>query len=857
MHCLRCSSSLSVQNPYHHSYSFSFLLVFVVLILFYPAFSISVNTLSSTETLTISSNRTIVSPGDDFELGFFKPGSSSLWYLGIWYKKVPDRTYVWVANRDNPLSNSTGTLKISGNNLVLFGRSDKPVWSTNLTRGNVRPPVMAELLANGNFVIRYSKNDQGGFLWQSFDFPTDTLLPQMKLGWDLKRGLNRFLRSWKSLDDPSSGDFSYKLETRGFPEFYLWKNDIPIHRSGPWDGTRISGVPEEQQLNYMVYNFTENREEVAYTFLMTNSSIYSRLTLSHSGFFQRLTSIPPAWGWSVLWSSPMDRPCDYYQFCGPYSYCDTSTSPMCNCIRGLNPWSMQQWDLKDGSSGCVRRTPLSCSGDGFVPLKKMKLPDTTMTIVDRRIGVKECKEKCLRNCNCTAYAKADITNGGVGCVIWTGELVDIRNYVVGGQDLYVRMAAADLGEESNLTRKMIGLILGVSIVVLLCFIAFCFWKRRQKRAKAITTPLVYQRRNQDLLMNSVVIPSRRHLSEESTEEDLELPLMDFKAVVMATSNFCESNKLGEGGFGIVYKGRLLDGQEIAVKRLSEMSHQGTREFKNEVNLIARLQHINLVRILGCCFDAKEKMLIYEYLENLSLDTYLFDKTQSSKLNWQKRFEIINGIARGLLYLHQDSRCMIIHRDLKASNVLLDKDMIPKISDFGMARIFARDEEEATTRRIVGTYGYMSPEYAMDGIYSVKSDVFSFGVLVLEIVSGQRNRGFYISNEENNLLGYVWRNWKEGKGPEIIDPTVVNSSSSSPSTFRPEDVLRCIQIGLLCVQEHAEDRPLMSSVVLMLGSETSTIPQPKQPGYCVGRSPLEHDDESRTVNQYTASVIEGR
>nr|ADQ37382.1 unknown [Arabidopsis lyrata] len=852
-----------VRNLYHHSYTFSFLLVLVVLILFYPAFSISVNTLSSTETLTISSNRTIVSPGDDFELGFFKTGSSSLWYLGIWYKKVPDRTYVWVANRDNPLSEPIGTLKISGNNLVLLDHSNKLVWSTNLTRGSMRSPVVAELLANGNFVMRYYNNDRGVFLWQSFDYPTDTLLPQMKLGWDRKTGLNRFLRSSKSLDDPSSGNFSYKLETRGLPEFFLLMNDVlKIHRSGPWDGTQISGIPEERKLDYMVYNFTENRGEVVYKFLMTNHSIYSRLILSNLGYLQRFTWFPPSWGWIQFWSSPRDFQCDLYQTCGPYSYCDMNTLPLCNCIRGFRPWNEQQWELRDGSSGCVRKTPLSCDGDGFWRLKNMKMPDTTMAIVDRSISGKECRTKCLRDCNCTAFANADIQNGGSGCVVWTGELVDIRNFAGGGQDLYVRMAAADLGKESNRSRIIIGVIIGISVVLLLGFIMLSFWKRKQTPARTIATPT---ERNQGLLMNGVVISSRRHLSEENITEDLELPLMEFSAVVIATENFSERNKLGQGGFGIVYKGRLLDGQEIAVKRLSELSHQGTNEFKNEVKLIARLQHINLVQILGCCVDGKEKMLIYEYLENSSLDIYLFDKTRSSKLNWEKRFNITNGIARGLLYLHQDSRCRIIHRDLKASNILLDKDMVPKISDFGMARIFAKDETEAITRRIVGTYGYMSPEYAMDGMFSIKSDVFSFGVLVLEIITGKRNRGFYNSHE-NNLLGYAWKNWKEGKGLEIIDPIILDSSSSSSlSTFRPQDVLRCIQIGLVCVQEFAEDRPPMSSVVLMLSSETAAIPQPKIPGYCVGRSPLDtdsssskqRDDESWTVNEITLSVIDAR
>ncbi|CDY62911.1 BnaC01g41140D [Brassica napus] len=583
--------------------------------------------------------------------------------------------------------------------------------------------------------------------------------------------------------------------------------------------------------------FKPSSSSLTYSFHITKDNMYSRLSLSSTGSLQRFTWIEAIQNWNQFWYAPKDQ-CDDYKECGTYGYCDSNTYPVCNY----------------GSDGCVRKTALSCKGgDGFVRLKKMKLPDTAATSVDRGIGIKECEEKCKSDCNCTAFANTDIR----------GDILDTRNYAKGGQDLYVRLAATDLEDTTNRNAKIIGSCIGVSVLLLLCFIFYRFWKRKQKRSIAIETSFVDQVRSQDLLMNEVVIPpSRRHISRENKTDDLELPLMDFEAVAIATDNFSNANKLGQGGFGIVYKGRLLDGQEIAVKRLSKMSVQGTDEFKNEVKLIARLQHINLVRLLGCCVDEGEKMLIYEYLENLSLDSHLFDKTRSCKLNWQKRFDITNGIARGLLYLHQDSRFRIIHRDLKASNVLLDKDMTPKISDFGMARIFGRDETEANTRKVVGTYGYMSPEYAMDGIFSTKSDVFSFGVLLLEIISGKRNKGFYNSDHDLNLLGCVWRNWKKGKGLDIVDPIILDSS---PSTYRPLEILRCIKIGLLCVQERANDRPTMSSVVMMLGSETAAIPQPEQPGYCVGRSPLDTDssssnqrhDESWSVNQMTVSVIDPR
>ncbi|GMN50974.1 hypothetical protein TIFTF001_020117 [Ficus carica] len=364
-------------------------------------------------------------------------------------------------------------------------------------------------------------------------------------------------------------------------------------------------------------------------------------------------------------------------------------------------------------------------------------------------------------------------------------------------------------------------------------------------------------KSQDFLLNEVVISKKEYYSGERDKDELELPLFDYCTVAMATNNFSEETKLGQGGFGSVYKGTLGEGQEIAVKRLSKNSGQGTEEFKNEVRLIARLQHINLVRLLGCCVDGDEKMLIYEYMENRSLDSILFSKVKKSMLDWQKRFNIVCGIARGLLYLHQDSRFRIIHRDLKVSNILLDGELTPKISDFGMARIFGRDQTQANTVRVVGTYGYMSPEYAMDGLFSVKSDVFSFGVLVLEIISGKKNKGFYYANNELNLLGHAWNLWKERKALELVDSTVGDS-------YPVSEVLRCIQVGLLCVQERAEDRPTMSTVVLMLSSESATMPQPKNPGFCLGRTPIEtnswsskQEDQSCTVNQVTNTVIDGR
>ncbi|XP_066397836.1 cysteine-rich receptor-like protein kinase 6 isoform X3 [Miscanthus floridulus] len=307
------------------------------------------------------------------------------------------------------------------------------------------------------------------------------------------------------------------------------------------------------------------------------------------------------------------------------------------------------------------------------------------------------------------------------------------------------------------------------------------------------------------------------------ESDSEFSIFDFDQIADATDNFSDDHKLGQGGFGPVYKGELPGGLEIAIKRLSSVSVQGLMEFKTEIQLIAKLQHTNLVRLQGCCVQADEKMLVYEYMHNKSLDFFIFDGDKGKALTWERRFRIIDGVAQGLLYLHKHSRLRVIHRDLKASNILLDRDMNPKISDFGMARIFCSNVTEANTTRVVGTHGYIAPEYASEGLFSIKSDVFSFGVLLLEIISGKRTAGFYQYGKFFNLTGYAYQLWQDGKWHELVDPALGDDLPVS-------EVTRCVQVALLCVQDSADDRPNMSEVVAMLGSEGVTMPEPRQPAY---------------------------
>ncbi|GAY54127.1 hypothetical protein CUMW_154280 [Citrus unshiu] len=391
------------------------------------------------------------------------------------------------------------------------------------------------------------------------------------------------------------------------------------------------------------------------------------------------------------------------------------------------------------------------------------------------------------------------------------------------------------------SRTWIAIGATASSIIVLVLSSFLLWriKRRKERVKeekanSQETQLLHLADGR--IANDYSYDVLR--GQKQQEESQEFPLFPLHLAVQATQHFSDENKLGEGGFGPVYKGKLADGKEIAVKRLSRTSGQGLQEFKNEVTLIAKLQHKNLVRLLGCCLEENESLLIYEFSEKCTTGLEMTHKHHS--WNCSGSF---------------DSRLRIIHRDLKASNVLLDHEMNPKISDFGMARIFGGNQSEANTNRIVGTYGYMAPEYAMEGLFSVKSDVFSFGVLLLEIISGKKNSGFYLSELGQRLLSYTWKLWCEGEALELMDPVLKQSCVAA-------ELLKFIHIGLLCVQADSADRPTMSSVVVMLASDTVTLPQPTEPAFSVGRNvarpgQFSSGAEVCSVNEVTLSNVSPR
>ncbi|MBA0758925.1 hypothetical protein Gotri_021882 [Gossypium trilobum] len=818
-----------------------------VLLTLISCFSLQFGTALDTITpsKSIKDPESIISQSGVFRLGFFSFANSSNRYVGILYNQIPVQTVVWVANRNKPLKDSSGILNISddGKLVVLNGKAEI-LWSSNVT--NLVPnATTAQLLNSGNLVLNNGE-DGGSSLWESFQDPSNAFIETMEIGTDVKKGCKVELKSWKSIDDPSDGNFSFAIEPFNIPEGIIRKNNKLYFRTGPWNGNIFLGVILTGYLDGF-YMATDNQQQTYYlTYKFSNNSMSMYYELNSQGKFVERQWDAGKGDWINRYPI-LQTDCDDYGKCGSFGMCDSTKRPICSCLKGFKPRNIEGWSKGNWSSGCLRTTPLQCQrdsnngsekgqgDDGFLKLKMMKVP----AFPDRSSLInRDCKDQCLKNCSCVAYAYDD----GIGCMFWGGDLIDVQKFSTRGVDLYIRLPSSEL--DKGKSKKVIVFTTAIVGIVIITISALFLWCRMAKQ------------RGRNKIWKQIKL----QFYSENVEENLigvelqQLPLFNFEELATATDNFHDTKKLGQGGFGPVYRGTLDNGKEIAVKRLSKASGQGLEEFVNEVVVISKLQHRNLVRLFGCCVEGEEKMLVYEYMPNTSLDAFLFDPSKLDVLDWRKRFNIIEGISRGLLYLHRDSRLKIIHRDLKASNILLDEELNPKISDFGMARIFGANENQANTKRIVGTYGYMSPEYAMQGQFSEKSDVFSFGVLLLEIVSGKKNTSFYNNEYDLSLLGYAWKLWNEGNIWDLVDKVISEFESYSKNE---KEIRRCIHVGLLCVQEYAKDRPNMSTIVSILNSEISNLDTPKQPAFT--QTPLITHDVGKKVslNDVTLTNFDGR
>ncbi|KAL1552500.1 receptor-like serine/threonine-protein kinase SD1-8 isoform X1 [Salvia divinorum] len=722
----------------------------------------------------VKENDTLVSAGGVFELGFFQDAVSGHVFVGIWFKNLAKKKPVWVANRDNPLEHLYANFQIRDDgNLIATDRKQAPML-VNYGRLATSSNTSATLLDSGNLILK----QEGVIIWQSFDFPTDTLLPGMRLGWFRLQGAQprrQGLLSWLSPQNPSRGTFSVGTTYKDSRKVAVWNRDVSHMDVGRLesDGFRF------------IFKKSFSSFNLSYTYTLQESY----LTLNTVDGYDM--------SWLVIASTGQ---LDEYALQGGslslmrHDLCDASGKEVNATVC-----------LEDAAS---RDCP---DGDAFVAVNgsvASSMLALNVSIID---DFDDCELTCRTNCSCMAFAFRDDS----GCWLYYGSRSDADRHSGNGV-FHVRSIAASQKQGGKRRRlAVIILVSSITLGILATVVLWCF-KRRHKcifAANKVTDPKA-----------ATTIDIWKTNDVEFIGEGHNLTCFCVDTLENATDSFNAENKLGEGGFGPVYKGKLPSGQEIAVKRLSKRSVQGAKEFRNEVAVISRLQHRNLVKLLGCCIQGEEYILVYEYMINRSLDSFIFDESKQSLVDWKTRVQIIEGIAQGMLYLHKYSRLRIIHRDLKASNILLDGGMNPKISDFGMARIYGENGARAKTTKIAGTYGYMSPEYAMDGNFSEKSDVFSFGIIVLEIISGKRNISFFEADHSLNLLGYAWMLWKEGRSKEFLDATLQADSCAAG------EAEKYVRLGLLCVQERAADRPDMPGFVAMAGNDAAALPLPKQPAF---------------------------
>ncbi|KAK9156063.1 hypothetical protein Sjap_003543 [Stephania japonica] len=742
--------------------------------------SAAVDTISAGQSLT--GNRTIVSKGGDFELGFFTPGKSLKHYLGIWFKETQVQNkavVVWVANRDQPIIDlSSSELKLLENgNLVILNESKIPIWSTNSTSTafNSFELVLGD---DGNLVLRDGLNPHV-VIWQSFDHPTDTWLPGAKMRYDNRTKKAQKLVSWKNSEDPSPGLFS--LELKPDIEFVLtWNGSQQYWTSGAWDGESFSLVPEMKTRLFYNYSFVSNENETYLRYYLYVKNVRSRFMIDLSGQIKQYMWLQATKEWNQFWSKPI-KPCDVYGYCGPFGRCNNVEDSSCQCLQGFKEKSLEDWNLGDPSGGCVRKTPLQCQAkDNFIQMLNIKSPVNSVQFSVESSA--NCQSACLNNCSCNAYLY-----NNTGCSLWYGDLLNIQQLDNGGDELYIRVAPSEV---SSSKKKP------VHRPVIVCAIAG-------------TLALL------GLVLVAIWIWGRRGSVELSIAVEGSLVAFTYKDLKIASKNFSEI--LGSGAFGSVFKGVLPDSTLIAMKKLEGIT-QGEKQFRAEVSTIGTIHHVNLVRLRGFCSEGNKRLLVYDYMENRSLNSHLFRKDDSkAALDWKTRYNIALGTARGLAYLHEECRYCIIHCDIKPENILLDADFVPKVADFGLAKLLGREFSRVlTTMR--GTRGYLAPEWISGVAVTAKADVYSYGMMLFEIISGRRN-----SQLEDGKIEYfpTWAATKVASGENVLSILDKQLEGNADA----EELTRTFRAACWCIQDDEAHRPTMGQVVQILEGFLEARPPP--------------------------------
>ncbi|XP_047089844.1 G-type lectin S-receptor-like serine/threonine-protein kinase At2g19130 [Lolium rigidum] len=777
----------------------------MLLLVFLLFSSLHLSTTEAIDTLALGQslpwNETLVSEGGNFELGFFSPGNSGKHYVGIWYKKISKQTVVWVANREHPIVKpwtSRFMLSIHGELLLLTTPSDTLLWSSNASSRSPPSTTVATLQDDGNLVVRRSNatSRSGDVAWQSFDHPTDTWLPGARLGYDKGAGVHSFLTSWTDVENPAPGAFTMEIDTRGQPKFDLFAAAAGARNqywtTGLWDGEIFANVPEMRSGYFAGFPYAPNSSVNFFTYRDRTAMMgVGNFMLDVNGQMRRRQWGETAGKWIMFCSEPHDT-CDVYGSCGPFGLCSNTTSPACQCPAGFAPRSEQEWKLGNTASGCGRRSLLECPKDGFLELPHaVQLPSGSSEAAGVRNG-RDCERSCLKDCSCTAYVY-----DGTKCSMWKAELVNLRALStddqggdpgIAGAVLHLRVARSEVPASSH-THS---------------------WKKSMATLGVVVAAVVVLLASLVIGVSMAVLLRKRRGKGKVTAVQGSLLLFDYNAVRTATSNFSE--KLGSGSFGTVYRGTLPDATPVAVKKLDGF-RQGEKQFRAEVVTLGVIQHVNLVRLRGFCSEGNKRALVYDYMANGSLDSYLFKTggsaaSDAKALSWGQRYTVALGVARGLAYLHEKCRECIIHCDIKPENILLDDEMGAKLADFGMAKLVGHDFSRVlTTMR--GTLGYLAPEWLAGAPVTAKADVYSFGLLLFEIVSGRRNNaptekggyGTYFPVHAAVCL-------HGGDAVRLLDERVAKDADM-------KELERVCRVACWCIQDEEGDRPTMGLVVQQL------------------------------------------
>uniref|UniRef100_A0A5B6YS02 Receptor-like serine/threonine-protein kinase n=1 Tax=Davidia involucrata TaxID=16924 RepID=A0A5B6YS02_DAVIN len=696
---------------------------------------------------------------------------------------------VWTANRDNPPVTSNVSLLLTTDGCYL-----RPAQGQDITIATAQLASSASMLDSGNFVI-YSSNQQK--IWESFDHPTDTILP----GQRLSKGQELF--SSASESDHSTGIFRLKMQSDG--NLVQYPVDTPDTYIYAYYSSSTYGVGDNVTLNFdddgllFLLNSSSSLKNLSDGGYLKDGGIY-RMKIDVDGIFRIYSrTLDQKGNWSTVWSSSNDK-CDPKGLCGLNGYCVSNDQDAeCRCLPGFDFVNQGNW-----TSGCERNfTAQTCKaidGDAKYTMKALEntwWEDISYSAVTATTK-EDCEKACMEDCNCEAALFSDQKCRKQRLPLRYGRRLlsdpTIAFIKVGTSTQIMNGVPVDPPKERKKELRKDILIISV-ILLVFAFVVL-----------AISGVLIY--RNHAWAYKKISNKGNVELSE-----DVAPRAFTYTELEQVTNGFKE--EVGRGASGTVYKGTVSKNQKVvAVKKLEKVLAEGEREFQTEMKVIGKTHHRNLVRLLGYCVDGPRRLLIYEYMSNGSLADILF--TAENQPSWDERVGIARDIARGILYLHEECETQIIHCDIKPQNILMDEHGCSKISDFGLAKILKRDQTNTFTG-IRGTRGYVAPEWHRKLPVIVKADIYSFGIVLLEIICCRRSMDWSLSEEEAVLEEWVYYCFEAGQLGKLVGDEVVDKRKLE----------RMVKIGLWCIQDEPSLRPSMKKVLLMLEG-TVDIPAPPSP-----------------------------